>query len=265
MTMPRVRKKQERKDGSEYRFVIDAYTPDTMPMVRLSEYMHELSQILGEPGAVHFRRLERGSTALVSTIDREATPKVRSRVVSLRRGEAPKEVRVAYEGINRLLRADNAVGVLIERRKGATPTSALVIRFPGREEVHEEFPAIRQQGSVDGIVTGIRGKDETIHVTLQAEGEQISGFVTNKTIAKQLATKLFEPVRLFGRGRWMRDAEGNWSLLDFRIESFDALADVPLSTALADIRAIASEWTDDAYKELDVIRHGRKGNQNGGH
>lgn len=262
--MPRVPKKQERRGGSEYRFVIDAYTPDTMPMARLSEYMRELSQILGEPSAVHFRRLERGSTALISAIDREAAPKVRQRVVSLRRGEAPKEINAAYEHINRLLRADNAIGVLSER-KGTSPTTAVVIRFPGREAEPEEFPAIRQYGSVDGIVTGIRGRDETIHVTLQSEGEQISGFVTTRAIAKQLAAKFFEPVRLFGRGKWSRDADGNWTLLDFKIESFDALADVPLSKALADIRAIASDWTDEAYAELDEIRHGRKGKQNGGH
>jgi hypothetical protein len=265
MAMPRIRKKQGRKDGSEYRFLIDAYTPDTMPMVRLAQYMHELSQLLGEPGAVHFRRLEPGSTALISTVDREATPKVRERVVSLRRGEPPKEVRAAYEQINRLLRADDAVGVLIERKAATKPTIALVIRFPGREAVHEEFPAIRQQGSVDGIVTGIRGRDETIHVTLQSEGQQISGCYTTKTIAKQLATKFLEPVRLFGRGRWARDAEGTWNLIDFKIESFEGLIDVPLSTALADIRSIAAEWTDEAYNELNVIRHGREDKQNGGH
>jgi hypothetical protein len=265
MAMTRTRKKKGPGNGSEYRFVIDAYTPDTMPMARLAQYMHELSQILGEPAAVHFLRVERGSTALISRIDREATPKVRDRVVSLRRGEGPKDVRAAYEQINRLLRADDAIGVLSERKTTGTPTTAVVVRFPGREEVHEQFPTIRQQGSIDGIVTGIRGRDETIHVTLQAEGQQISGCFTTKTIAKQLAAKFLEPVRLFGRGRWARDAEGTWSLVDFKIESFDGLVDVPLSTALADIRSIATEWVDDAYKELDEIRHGRKGKQNGGH
>jgi len=62
MAMPR-NPKRPRKSGGEYRFKIDAYTPDTMPMSRLAEYMRELSEMLGEPSAVHFERLEPGSTA----------------------------------------------------------------------------------------------------------------------------------------------------------------------------------------------------------
>jgi hypothetical protein len=143
----------------EYRFEIDAYTPDTIPMARLTEYMRELAQILGEQSAVHFCRLEAGSTAIVSKIDREATPKVRERVVALRRGDPPKDVLTAYQNINKLLRADDGTGLLKENGR-----TGVVVRFPGREKVPEEFPAIRQQGSVDGIITGIRGKDETIHI-----------------------------------------------------------------------------------------------------
>jgi hypothetical protein len=177
--------KHPRKPGeAEYRFVIDAYTPATIPMARLAEYMGELSQILREPSAVHFKRLEAGSTALVSRVEREAAPKVRQRIVAVQRGEGPKEARTAYQTINRLLRADNGVGMLQD-----TKTKAVVIRFPGRDQVQEEFTAVRQEGSVDGIITGIRGKDETIHITLQSE-------------------------------------------VNFKIESFDGLVDVPLSSAL---------------------------------
>lgn len=124
---------------------------------------------------------------------------------------------------------------------------------------------MRQHGSIDGIITGIRGKDETIHITLQSEGQQISGIETNRTIAKQLGAKLFEPVRLFGRGRWARDADGNWSLVAFKVESFEGLRDVPLSTALEELRSIPTEWTDKSYGELGMIRHGPTGKRNGGH
>ncbi len=34
-------------DGCEYRFVIEAYSPDTLPMSRLAEYMAALAQLLG--------------------------------------------------------------------------------------------------------------------------------------------------------------------------------------------------------------------------
>ena len=52
-------------DQHEYRFVIDALSPDSLPMARLAEYMGELARLLGRPDQVHFERLEGGSTVLV--------------------------------------------------------------------------------------------------------------------------------------------------------------------------------------------------------
>ena len=38
----------------EYRLKIDVFTPETLPMQRLSLYMAELAKLLGEPERVHF-------------------------------------------------------------------------------------------------------------------------------------------------------------------------------------------------------------------
>jgi hypothetical protein len=261
MAMPRKPKRPRKVDGAaEYRFKIDAFTPETMPMARLAEYMRELSQMLGEPGAVHFRRLEAGSTILVHKIEHEAIPKVRERVSNVRRGDGPKEALRAYKTINKFLRDDNAVGFLQDKKAGA-----VIIRFPGREEAEEKFPSVRQHGSIDGIVIRVGGADETVPVWLEAEEKQIAGCYTTRPIAKQLGAKLFEPVRIFGKGRWSRDSEGAWSLVEFKIESFEPLQDASLSDALTELRAIPIEWGDDAYSELGMIRHGPGGKKNGGH
>ena len=254
-------KRKSRTDGTEhYRFRIDAYTPATIPMVRLAQYMNELAILLGERDSVHFRGLTKGSTILNARVDREAAPKVHSRVVAVRSGDASAEALRAFNALNALLRADNAVGVL----RDAAPRGAVIIRFPGRELTEEKF-TVRQQGSIDGFVTGIRGRDATIHVTLQSEGRQISGCETTRAIAKQLGAKLFEPVRLFGRGRWVRDADGEWTLEHFRVESFEPLQDTSLTDALATLRDIPTEWGDDAYNELIEGRKGPGSNKNGGH
>src|ERR1700740_3628056 len=112
MAMPRKPKGAARSVGTEYRFKIDAYSPDTMPMARLAEYMAELAVLLGERNAVHFRRLTKGSTAVNLRIDREAAPKVRDRVASVRAGDASGEPLRAFRALNKLLRDDNAIGVL---------------------------------------------------------------------------------------------------------------------------------------------------------
>ncbi|MHB8885992.1 MAG: hypothetical protein ACYC5H_13130 [Methylovirgula sp.] len=261
MAMPSKRKATGPSDGAEYQFRIDAYSPDKMPMARLAEYMTQLAALLGERNAVHFRRLTKGSTVLNAKVDHEAVLKVRDRVVSVRAGDAGSEPMRAFNAMNKLLRDDNAIGVL----KDNATHGGVIVRFPGRELAEEKFASIRQQGSIDGIVTGIRGKDDSIHITLQSEGQQISGCETNRLIAKQLGTKLFEPVRLFGRGRWSRDADGEWTLISFRVESFDALDDSPLARALAVLRDIPTEWSDDAYRELIEIREGQEEKKHGGH
>ncbi len=227
-------------------------------MLRLAEYMHELAEVLGEHKYVHFRRLKPGSTVLIHTVEREAAPKVRVRVSLVSRGAGPTEALRAYRTINKLLREDNAVGTL--------KAGAINIPFPGREEAQEEFTSVRQQGSLDGVVTGVRGKDETVHITLLVEGKQLSGcYTTNRAIAKQLAARFDEPVRLFGRGRWSRDNEGTWALEDFKVDSFEPLDNVPLSSALATLRATPTDWGDSAYADLIATRRGRTGKRNGGH
>jgi hypothetical protein len=262
MVMPKQPKRPKEIVG-EYRFRIDAYTPDTMPMHRLAQYMTELSQLLGERDAVHFRRLEEGSTVLVHKIEREAIPKVRARVARVRTGDAPAEAVRSYKTINKMLRDDDAVAVLKDEKK-----TGIIIRFPGRELVEEEFASVKQYGSIDGIVTWVGGTDETAHITLETEGQQVSRIFTTRAIAKALGSKLFEPVRLHGHGRWSRDGDGNWSLYSFRVESFQPLDDTPLSEALEQLRGVPFKWGNQAFIELDTIRHGpkgqKKGNGNGG-
>jgi hypothetical protein len=244
-------------DSEEYRFKIEAYSPATIPMLRLSEYMQALAQLLGESAHVHFRRVSAGSTILVHTIEREAVPKVRDRIAKVRHGQGPSEAVRAYKAANRLLREDNATGAL---RNGS-----VTLKFPGRSESREEFVSVRQAGFVDGIVIGVRGRDESVHITLQIEDRQVSGCYTNRTIAKQLGARFFEPVRLHGRGRWHRDGDGNWELDEFKVDSFETLSDDALTAALSSVRKAVPEFSSTTFTELMEIRHGSKGKQNGGH
>lgn len=242
--------------GEEFRFKIDAYTPDTMPLERLAEYLAELAVLFGENKAVHFVRLEPGSTVPVIKVEREAAPKVRARVKSVIWGDATGEAMRAYRTINRKLREDNAVGAVQEA------TGAEIIRFPGREDEGDGFAAIRQQGTLDGEVIRIGGKTKIVPVSLQSEDQTFSYCYAKRALAKDLGRRLFEPVRLFGIGRWTRDRKGNWNLDNFIIDRFEVLSDDPLSSVLEKIRAIpGGEWGTDAIRELHDLRHGPDGLQ----
>jgi hypothetical protein len=237
-------------DSEEFRLKIEAYTPETMPMRRLAEYLAELALMLGEPASVHFVRLEPGSTSVIHRIEHEAVPKVKTRTASVRRGIGPRDSVRAYRRINKMLRDDNGSAVWKEEK-----TEVQIIVFPGKEDAEEVITGISQRGSFDGEVVRVGGVQNVVPITLKCEDEEISGFWANKSVAKALARRLFEPVRLFGTGRWNRNDEGQWKLDVFRVESFVPLRDVPLSGALNEIRALHIDWDESAYNELTAMRN----------
>ena len=250
-------KPKKRPGATEFYFWIDAFTPATIPMARLAEYMRELATILGEPAFVHFVRLKRGSTGIVHKVQIEAVPKVRDRATSVRRGDAPRDALRAYEKVNKMLMDDNGTGALKEG------TDAIIIPFPGVRSAEEKYAGIRERGTIDGEVLRVGGPHKWVPVLIESEGEIFSGCWADRVIAKQLAQRLFEQVRLYGTGKWSRSAEGKWALQEFLIERFDPLSGEPLSEALGRIRAI-NAFKDVTLDDLEYLRNGPPEKQNGG-
>jgi hypothetical protein len=242
-------------DGREYTLKIDAYSPQTMPMARLAEYMADLARLLGEEKSVHFVRLDTGSSALVHNIEGEAVPKVRERVTRARRGDGPVEAVRAIRTINKRLREDNGTGVLVE-----TP-GAEIIRFPGRDEHPEEFYAtVTEEGTLDGVVVRVGGLQDWVPVHLEDTPGRVLTTLGRRDVAKRMAAHLWGPrVRVQGVGTWSRGFRGSWLLERFYVRTFETLDDASLSEVVADLQAIeGSEWPTlpDAWAELERIRHG---------
>jgi hypothetical protein len=93
-----------------YRLVIDAYSPETMLMGRLAEYMADFAAILGERPAVHLVGLEPSCLVLVHKVEAEAAPKVRERIALARRGEGSADAMTGIRSLNRRLREDTGEG-----------------------------------------------------------------------------------------------------------------------------------------------------------
>ncbi len=241
-------------DFYEYRFRIDVFTPDTIPMSRLAEYMSDLSQLLGEKERVHFVRLDEGSTILVQKVETQAQPKVKERLQSAVSGEGPDDVIRAFRVIDRRLAQDNAVGNLYEGG------GAEILAFPGRTAPQPlTFGAFNEQGSLDGMLIRIGGKDETVPVHIQ-DGDVIHQCNATREIARQLAPYLYgATLRVHGEGRWERDAEGAWLLKRFNIRDFETLDDAPLSDVVERLRQVpGNHWKEmeDPLAELQRLRQG---------
>src|SRR5690606_16577960 len=153
---------------------------------RLAEYVAALARLLGESQSVHLTRVEKGSAVLVAHIDEPARPRVQERIRSVRGGGGPKEALKAFETLDNLLKSDNAVGVL------ADDTSAVILSFPGRDRPQPPvFGPFKQDGTIDGQVYRIGGKDQTIHVHIRDGAVEHTVLVTNESVALRLRHHLF--------------------------------------------------------------------------
>jgi hypothetical protein len=250
----------EDKSPREYRFEIDAFTPETIPLSRLAQYLGDLAKIMGESANVHFNRIEAGSTVPVIRVDWEAEPKVRERIRAVKFNEGSPAALRAYAEINKRLLEDNANGVLID------PGKNKVIHFPGRDNANQpEFGPIRQTAVFQGIPIKVGGERDPVPVHLE-DGEEIHIVDASRRIAKQIADYLFASVvRVEGKGRWIRERTGEWKMLDFYVSDFDVLKEGNLRSDIQRLRSIPAAWKDrdDPLSELMTIRRGEGPDSNG--
>lgn len=242
-------------DAAKFTFRITAFSPETIPMSRLAEYMAQYAALMGNEAHVHFDGLKAGSTVLRSRVESEAVPKVEERLRAVAtHPEGPGDVTKPFEAINRMLRADNADGTI--KRAG---TRATIIKFPGaRQVLPERIGPIREAGQLEGLVVRVGGKDRTIHAQLvAADGEEYALVTTEREVAKDLGRRLYTTIRVLGMGTWYRTEAGEWTLDHFSVREVESVPDLSLSDALEGLRAVqGSGWSilADPLAEWQKIR-----------
>ncbi len=252
-------------DLKEFRLTLDgsingvAFTPETIPMARLAQYIFDLAAIMGHKESVHFIRVEEGSAQPVILIDPEEEGRITSRMQSAQRGVGPRDANLAYKRFEDRLKEDNAVAFIRNVSKDNN-----VLEFIGRNTATvAEYGPIRERASLVGEIIRVGGTDESVPVWLErVDGERFY-CDADKNIAQQLGHKLYVTLRLHGIATWRRDKKGKWTMDHFRIQSFDPepLSDAGLIETIAALRAIPENgWlnVDDPLAELREIRHGEE-------
>ncbi len=232
-------------------FRIDAWSPETLPMARLAEYVACLAKLMGSEAHVHLLKVRKGSAVPEIAVALTAELKVRQRLSLVNTTDAPDDIKSNWSKVNTLLREDNASAVLRVKR-GAT-----ILEFPGRKTPLSEEVVVHEQGELDGVVIRVGGKDSTVPVWLQGEGGEKLECNATREFAKQLAKYLFEaPVRVAGNAKWRRTRERVWELAVFDIKSFEPLEQTPLNELVTQLRAIDTDWSslDDPQAELRRLR-----------
>ena len=240
---------------TEFEFRIDGYTPETIPMNRLAEYMSNLASLLGEQKSVHFVKIKKGSVRIVHAVEYEAEPKVRERIRSARAGSDEDDDANPMRRINKLLAQDNASGVL-------WGPEGEILDFPGKKRFTQpQFGPFNQPGTVEGIPICIGGKSDPVPVHLQQPGQPHDICLATREIAREIAPHIFTTlIRAEGIARWHRDSDGKWERDKFAIQSFTVLDHISLTEAVERLRNTPTKLReiDDPLQALAELRKGKR-------
>lgn len=235
--------------AAEYTFRITGFTPDTLPMGRLADYLGDLAQLLGSKEHVHLDRIEPGSIRLVAAVDQEARPVVSPRVRSAARGEGPKDARLAWSRLNDRLGKDGTSASL-ELPGGE------VIAFPGTAPPSKPIGPLRQETTIQGRLVRLEGYGDDVSVGLEEETGLAGRVVVRAAVARELASHFHQHVRLSGGGRWRRDTDGQWCLDHLDVTAFEALDDAPMVDVLRRAGGLLPEGS--AQKAIEIIQELRR-------
>jgi hypothetical protein len=241
-------------ERKKLRFHIHEYTPYTLPMERLVDYLKNLAVLLGSTENVHFVRLDAGSVDCQIETDASEEPKIVSRVREVAQGSGTQEAKNAYKNLRELLEEDKASAEL------ESEIGDVVADFPRASTGEQEiFGPFWQFGALEGMLIMIGGRDETVPVHLLDDGRFHKCNATRE-IAKELAPHLFRsPIRVYGRGRWFRNSQGKWELSWFDIDRFEPLDDSSLPDVVSRLRAIPDNdllSLKNPLEEIRKLRHG---------
>lgn len=205
-------------------------SPRTLPMDRLAEYLAEFAALLGAENEPVFAGMVNASAGL------------KARLPARRRASAWKRLQEAkYRPASRpgchlrkieALLGEDAFGPA-ELKDSA---DNVIYLFQPTKQADVLTARIQQEGEVDGVVTGMVGADDTMHLYLRdATSRDYRLVVRNEDLARRLLSHFrVGSVRVRVHGHWVRTEDG-WMPESGKctVDAFDVLDETPLSDVLA--------------------------------
>ncbi|WP_140726566.1 hypothetical protein [Pseudomonas sp. Hp2] len=217
-------------------------SPTQMTMGRLAEYMREFSQLLGVENAPMFAGIKNASIGLcakIPTVRRESAWKNVQKAKSVP-GSAPARHLNAIES---MIGADRFRDVELRDN-----TNKVIYLFQPKVQVEVVAMTIKQQGEVDGVVTGLVGADDTMHLYLRdALSRDLRLIVKDEAMARALLAHFRKGhLRLRVHGTWTRTEDG-WvpEASKCVIDGFEVLDETPLTEVFSQLASIPGNgWCD---------------------
>ena len=179
---------------TQYEFIIKDFSPSTLKISRLAEYLKELSKIFGETHKIYFDRVDEGSVCLKFNIEERIEKKISEHLIKRFNS---KEIQDSI--LQKLLEKDETSAIL-------KISDGKMIQFPGIENPKKikEF-TISCERVTTGKIVSISGKDKTINVDLLDNGIEYY-CLCFEDIVKKLKWGMY--ISAATEGYWIKTDEG---------------------------------------------------------
>jgi len=213
--------------------------PNRIPMERLGEYVREFARLLGTENAPIFKGIKKASTGLKAYI-----PPAHERDVKIRLFQAQSNPDSRAGKIRQLI-ADMLGKDAINDAQILDAHENVVLQLRGESDCFQ-VERLQQKGTVDGVVTGIVGADDTMTLHLRDHlNQDLRMEIRNEALARELLLNFRTgTVRVYIEGSWLR-TESGWKpeASKCRVERFEILDDTPIGQIFEALAAIdGSEW-----------------------
>jgi len=238
-------------DFEELSFIIPGFTPETMPLDRLIEYLQQMAVVLGDPKNLHLVAIRTSSVSPVLHAPKETALEARDRAQRVQRGDGTRRQIGAYNRISKMVRRDAAGTKYAGRPALLRTVDRIILEIPAAPEESGVIEGLRQMTTIDGQLIKVGGVGDNASLQLQdLDGRILSGFTATRSLTKELATLIYEPVRLMGIGQWSRSGDGVWELDRMHVQSYERLEDEDATVTIERMRDLKVEWPSDAWERL---------------
>lgn len=239
----------------DFALKIRGVTPSTVPMGQLAEYLREFAGLLGDDAKPVFVGMVKGSVVLRARETGTLPPAiVRTRMRTARHSrEAPGGK--SYARLRELLAKDRATGTVLD----CSGETIVEIAAQPEPQSNAMEHVISDRGEIDGVIVGIQGIDETVHVRVQGQDGAVASVELRDISRARAIAQHFrgDPVRLRVRGTWKRSADGAWAPEHLHFEGLEELDPRTAREILDELSSISGNgWdtVDDLDKAIDELR-----------
>jgi hypothetical protein len=238
-------------DLERFKFTVPGYTPETMPLDRLMEYLNQLSIVLGNPGDLHLVGVEKGSTRPVLAMRHDVAVKARHNAREVAEGGGSVRRRDAFHTIRRMVAQDGGKPALLKEPKGA-----VILKFPSVDVGEDQvIQSLRQPTSIQGTLVRVGGVGENAQLLIQElDGKVVAGCTASRSTAQDMAHLIYRAIRVSGIGSWHRTEEGKWEITRLHVQTFEQLDEAELEDVVAKLRAADVKWPENADDQLRAMR-----------